>query len=296
MSVRQYSVRTDDDWQIAVTEYPAQEPAASVSVIICGELGFTQSDYANYANFLRQHGFDVLCFDYRGTGNSQVERSGIAPSLLDWGRQDLSAVIRQSGKNKVDNALVLVGHGLGGFMPGLAPNNDQLYGMLCVTPATGLFGDLTFTQRRLLWFRYCLLQPLRGLLPRQVESPLRNDHSLMPAGLMHEWADWCFGAQAPVNAYGVAQLHLFQSWRKPIRCYSFVADPAEPSRRRHEITRLYPKAQVELMKCPLEEAKGAVKGYAEFFDAGAASALWEESVKWLLRAAPEPVESDLIEI
>ena len=70
--------------------YPAK--AAKGCVVIGSALGVPQGFYKSFAEYLAEHSFHCLTFDYRGTGES-VHAPLSSIQLKDWGEQDIDAAI-----------------------------------------------------------------------------------------------------------------------------------------------------------------------------------------------------------
>ena len=67
------------------------------------------------------HRFDVLTYDYRGIGASRpVRLAGCRYRWRDWGELDFEAVLGFLRQHPSAAPLLVVGHSVGGFLPGLA--------------------------------------------------------------------------------------------------------------------------------------------------------------------------------
>lgn len=102
-------------------------------VIINPATGAPARYYHRYARFLAEHGFDVLTYDYRGIGLSRPTRlEGCGYRWRDWGELDFEAAIRFVRQQSRHDRLLVVGHSVGGFLPGLAPSARRIEHMLTV--------------------------------------------------------------------------------------------------------------------------------------------------------------------
>lgn len=103
-------LRTDDGLELAVTTWPAPEPARGTVLLVHG-LGEHAGRYARVARLLGQAGWHVQAFDQRGHGHSPGARGALPhpqAMLADLGRAVEGARQRRAGP------LVLLGHSMGG--------------------------------------------------------------------------------------------------------------------------------------------------------------------------------------
>jgi predicted alpha/beta hydrolase len=78
--------------------------------------------YHYYARFLAEEGFAVITYDYRGIGASRpASLRGSRLRWRDWGELDFDAVVTWARTRDSNGLLAVVGHSIGGFLPGSAP-------------------------------------------------------------------------------------------------------------------------------------------------------------------------------
>ncbi|WP_043458941.1 alpha/beta hydrolase family protein [Azohydromonas australica] len=83
--------------------------------------------YARFAAFLHAHGFDVLCYDYRGIGESRPRSlRGFEAGWIDWGRLDFEAALQLASDRFPGQPVQVVAHSVGGFLIGLAPSSHRV--------------------------------------------------------------------------------------------------------------------------------------------------------------------------
>jgi predicted alpha/beta hydrolase len=103
------------------------------SIIVNAATGVQALYYHRYACFLANRGFDVLTYDYRGIGASRPSRlEGCGYRWRDWGELDFEAALRFMHKRSPSARLIVVGHSIGGFLPGLAESAGLIERMLTV--------------------------------------------------------------------------------------------------------------------------------------------------------------------
>ena len=115
------------------------EPDArsAADVVIAGALGVPQQYYYRFADFLAGRGHRVLCFDYRGVGESlDCGLRGRDILMSDWGAQDLDAALRHFD-GPGSGPLAVVGHSCGGQLLGLAPASEAVSAAVFVSCQQG---------------------------------------------------------------------------------------------------------------------------------------------------------------
>lgn len=162
---------------------------ASGSVIINNATGVLARYYHRYARFLAAHGFDVLTYDYRGIGASRPARlRGCTYRWRDWGEQDFAAALLLMHEHRPTAPISVVGHSIGGFLPGLAPGAERIDRMLTVGAQYAWWGDYARAGRAQLFVKWHLAMPLLtalfGYFPGRRLGWLED----LPAGVAHEWS------------------------------------------------------------------------------------------------------------
>ncbi|QEN89240.1 alpha/beta fold hydrolase [Labrys sp. KNU-23] len=159
------------------------------TVIVNAATGVLARYYHRYARFLAEQGFDAITYDYRGIGLSRphdIRRCGYR--WREWGSQDFEAVLQYAGQRRPGRPLFVVGHSIGGFLPGFAGNAASIDRMLTVGAQYAYWPDYAHGRRlRLLW-RWHVLMPLLtaicGYFPGRRLGWLED----LPAGIALEWS------------------------------------------------------------------------------------------------------------
>ena len=168
--------------------WPASGPP-SASVIINPATGVSARYYHYYAEFLVRHGFDVLTYDYRGIGLSRPQRlRGCGFRWRDWGEQDFDAALRFMMERRPDQPLQVVGHSIGGYLPGLSPHAPRIDRMLTVGAQYAYWRDYAPEDRNRLFLKWHVVMPLLtagfGYFPGKRLGWLED----LPAGVANEWS------------------------------------------------------------------------------------------------------------
>jgi predicted alpha/beta hydrolase len=159
------------------------------SVIINPATGVLARYYHRYAQFLAQHGFDVLTYDYRGIGQSRPLRlGGTGYRWRDWGERDFDAALQWMARHRRCGRLMVVGHSVGGFLPGLAEHAPIIDRMLTVGAQYAWWGDYMPRRRAALFFKWHVAMPsitaLYGYFPGRRLGWLED----LPKGVANEWS------------------------------------------------------------------------------------------------------------
>lgn len=159
------------------------------AVIINPATGVLASYYHRYARFLASHGFDVLTYDYRGIGLSRPPSlRGCGYRWRDWGTLDFDAALAAMRQHDPLLSVAVVGHSIGGFLPGFAEGASSISRMLTVGAQYGYWGDYAKRQRRALFRKWHMAMPALtaalGYFPGRRLGWLED----LPAGVANEWS------------------------------------------------------------------------------------------------------------
>jgi predicted alpha/beta hydrolase len=159
------------------------------TVIINPATGVLARYYHRYAVFLARHGFDVLTYDYRGIGLSRGSGlRGKAYGWRDWGERDFDAALRHAIAEAPASPVSVVGHSIGGFLPGYAENAGAIYRMLTVGAQRAFWRDYRADKRLGLLLKWHVLMPALtgalGYFPGRALGWLED----LPAGVVWSWS------------------------------------------------------------------------------------------------------------
>ncbi|MBH9552316.1 alpha/beta hydrolase family protein [Inhella gelatinilytica] len=171
------------------------EGPARAAVLLAPAMGVTQGYYAELARWLAGEGFAVQTFDFRGMGASRPARHarslrGFQAGVKDW-VQDMDAALLHLQAQVPGAPLLLIGHSLGGQLPGLLPSRDRLAGLVGIAAGSGYWAHQPEPQRsRARWFwrwGVPLATSLYGYFPG-AKLKLIGD---LPLGVIQDWKRWC---------------------------------------------------------------------------------------------------------
>lgn len=169
--------------------WPATKIKRWGHVIINPATGVLARYYHRYARFLAATGFDVLTYDYRGIGLSRpAQLRGCGYRWRDWGELDFDAALEFIQKSAPCSPILVVGHSIGGFLPGLSPRATSISRMLTVGAQYAYWRDYTPHRRWRLVLKWHVVMPvltaLFGHFPGRRLGWLED----LPAGVANEWS------------------------------------------------------------------------------------------------------------
>jgi predicted alpha/beta hydrolase len=177
-----------DGVQLGGHLFPAAGQALGV-VVINPATGVLERYYHYYARYLAAHGFDAITYDYRGIGLSRpASLRGKAWRWQEWGALDFDAVLGFAQAHNPAVPLLVVGHSIGGFLPGLAPRARNITRMLTVGAQYAYWPDYAPRRRARLFLKWHVAMPaltaLYGYFPGKRLGWLED----LPAGVAREWS------------------------------------------------------------------------------------------------------------
>jgi predicted alpha/beta hydrolase len=184
------AIRTADRYRLQAQLWQrsdSSDPARPVA-IIAPATSVHSRYYARFAGDLFDHGHDVITFDYRGIGGSrQGSLRGFAADWLDWGR-DLDAVLAHVAAAFPARPIDVVGHSIGGFLLGLAPNATRVRRVFTVGAQYAYWRDYARAARWGMLWRWHVLMPLLAALCGYVPARRLGWMEDTPSGVARHWS------------------------------------------------------------------------------------------------------------
>jgi predicted alpha/beta hydrolase len=252
-------------------------------VIINPATGVLARYYHCYARFLAAAGFRAVTYDYRGIGASRpVSLRGCGYRWRDWGEQDFDAVLAAVMAEGWPGPLQVVGHSIGGFLPGFSERAAGLDRLLTVGAQYGYWRDYCAVQRIRLVCKWHVAMPALtlalGYFPGRWLGWLED----LPAGVANEWS---FRGRRMEDSYPQAQrgdiLARFGSVTAPILAVGLSDDPIASPRALRRSLDYYPSARkTQLMLTPHDFGMQAI-GHFGLFHERHRDGFWQASLAWL---------------
>lgn len=283
------TILTEDDFYLAARRFAAQGAPRGV-VLLAAAMGVRQDFYFPFARFLAERGFAVLTFDYRGMGGSRPPGSaglrGFQADLFDWSA-DYESALRHARAWQPGLPLQVVGHSLGGQLPGIVANNAMVDGLITVAAGNGYWRDNAPRTKRHVWFLWYVVSPLATRLCGYFPGKRLNMVADLPAGVMRQWTQWCKSRHYMVDEAGRPLLAGFDRVRVPLLSLSFTDDEMMSRRSIDTLHDCYRHAPVERRYISPQEVSTRRIGHFGFFREEFRSSLWEQAAQWLERRAAQ---------
>lgn len=257
-------------------------------VVINPATGVTARYYERYARFLADRGFAVLTYDYRGIGRSRPKTLiGCGFRWRDWGELDFDGAVRfMQNLNRSScssrSPLLVIGHSIGGFLPGLAEAVKDVDRILTVGAQYAWWGDYARGSRGGLFLKWHVAMPvltfLCGYFPGKRMGWLED----LPAGVALEWAfrgprfesSYSFEAREAV----LARMHAVTSSILALAVSDDELGTVAAVRRSLDY---YTRAERTLVLLRPEDYRREKIGHFDLFHDSHATDFWLDTLLWL---------------
>jgi predicted alpha/beta hydrolase len=262
--------------------WPARGEATG-SVIINPATGVLARYYHYYADFLAGQKFDVLTYDYRGIGLSRPgSLRGCGYRWRDWGEQDFDAALRFMDALRPSQPLHVVGHSIGGYLPGLSPYASRIDRMLIMGAQYAYWRDYAARHRLRLFAKWHVVMPaltmIYGYFPGKRLGWLED----LPAGVANEWS---FRGSRMEMTHPAAErqdvLGRFAAVTAPILAVTMADDEIGTVAAVRRTLSYYRGAErMQVLLSPSDYGLSAI-GHFNLFHSRHAQGFWVNSLRWL---------------
>lgn len=285
-------IRTSDGFELAANRFAPADTPKAVVVLPCA-MGVKQDFYFPFAKFLAQQGFAVLTFDYRGSGASVPERfkrslRGFEADLFIWAERDYNAALLAAKSWHGEVPLLVIGHSLGGQLPGLLPDRHLIDGIVTVACGTGYWRYNAPQLKRIVFFMWYFAVPVYTRLFGYFPGKRMRKVGDLPKGVIFQWAQWCKTPHYVVDRKGEPIRHGYDRIRVPILAMSFTDDEMMSTRSIDSLHGFYRNAPVEHRRIDPQEVQARRIGHFGFFRPEFQPTLWSQALEWLERCAKRP--------
>lgn len=294
------TINTKDGYRLAANRI-APAAAAKAVIVLPPAMGVKQNFYFPFARFLAQQGFAVLTFDYRGMGASRPahhSRSlrGFKADLFDWAERDYNAALRFAKAWQGEAPLLVVGHSLGGQLPGLVPDNHLIDGIVTVACGSGYWRDNALPTKRVVWLMWHFAVPLFTRLCGYFPGKKLRMVGDLPKGVIYQWSRWCQSAHYVIDEAGKPIRSGYERIRAPMLALSFTDDEMMSRRSIDSLLGFYRNAGVEHRHIAPQEVNAKRIGHFGFFRPQFQPTLWNQALTWMeqciqQRAAQHPART-----
>lgn len=286
------TITTGDGGRISCTRFvPAQSPTAIV--LIGGAMGVRQEFYQEFAAFLAQTGFAVMTFDYRGIGRSIPEQHahslrGLETDITRWAEQDYNAALHVARSWHAGVPLYVIGHSLGGQLPGLLPDSQIIDGLMTIAAGNGYWRMNAAPARRLALFLWYIAVPfwtaLFGYFPGRRLRKIGN----LPKGVIRQWSRWCRNRHYVVDEQGQPLREGYAKIRIPMLSMIIDDDELLSPASINDLHDWYCNAPLERRHIVPDEVGARRIGHFGFFREQFRDTLWQQARLWLTQRHAAP--------
>jgi len=245
-------------------------------------MGVKQDFYFSFASFLARNGFAAMTFDYRGVGASApATLRGFPCTVTDWATKDYNAALHAARAWQPDAPLLVVGHSLGGQLPGLVPDRHLIDALLTVAAGSGYWRENAPRLKRFVWWLWFFVVPVAlpvfGYFPGKRLRKIGD----LPRGVMAEWRRWCLSPHYVSDEAGRPIRDGYQAVRFPICSFSFTDDELLSAVNIERLHACYANAPVTFRRVAPADVGARRIGHFGFFRPELEGTLWTEALEWL---------------
>lgn len=181
-------IKSQNESLITLKTYKAEK---TIVLIIASATGVKQGFYKKFADFISANGITVITFDYTGIGFSLKKPiKELTNNAIDWGRNDLEAVIKYAKDNYPNAQITLLGHSIGGQLIGLSKSSSQVEKLILVATQSGYWKFWKGSNKILMWLNWHIFFPtlinIFGYLPSKKIIGMEN----LPRNVAKQWSSW----------------------------------------------------------------------------------------------------------
>lgn len=287
-AMRELTLPLEDGWVLQASFFapPAEATTRPAITVIAPGAAIPRSFYARFAAYLAGRGETVLTFDYRAIGGSRQGSLARSTVLMrDWCLRDVPGVLAFLARSHPGRPIHWVGHSMGGFATGLAPNNELIARQLNVATLSGYWGRFAVPERYRVYVLMGLLAPAIiaacGYLPGRLMGGAD-----MPGPAFLEWRRWCLEPDFLFGDPTLPGKENFARLTAPLCAAQIADDPwGTPAAVGHMLEKFSGSRDRVLWRIDPATAGLRRIGHFGFFRPDARS-LWKSAADWL---AGEPL-------
>jgi predicted alpha/beta hydrolase len=126
-------------WVLAASVF--ENPGSDTVVLVNAATGVPRQFYKYFADYLRDHGWTTVTWDYRGIGDSAPPSlRGFDVRMRDWALIDMQAIVDWLSSEFGPRRIFSVGHSFGGQGIGLIETPQRISAMVGVSAQSGYWG------------------------------------------------------------------------------------------------------------------------------------------------------------
>lgn len=252
--------------------------------------------YSRFAEYLHEHGWDVLTYDYRGIGESRRgSLNGLKADWIDWGQKDFEGALQQAATRFPKQAIDVVAHSIGGFVIGLAPSAHRIRRIFTMGAQFAYWRDYLPEKRRGMYWRWHVLMPLLAHILGHVPAKRLGWMEDTPKGVALDWARMTPRFEDSVRRgvrtadgtpEALALARNFGRVTAPILALGVDDDPYGTEAALNRLLRYFQASERYQLRIAPSDVGLAQIGHFAFFHERFRETLWPYALEWLETGRP----------
>ena len=273
--MKSLKVTTEDNHSLSLYEFIPQNEVFG-TVVVATAMGTTQAYYHPFANWLRDKGWRVIAFDYRGMGESRTAPLGeYRNNIIDWARYDCSAALSRALSGSNGKPVYWIGHSLGGQVFPLVRNIEKVTKVITIAAGTGYWRHNSPALKRKVWFLWFFMVPVLLRLYDHFPGKRFGMVGDLPKPVMKQWRRWCLNRHYCVGVEGHQVKQLFDRINLPITAMAIADDEMLSALNIKGLMDLFGSSRKRVIEVVPDEHGLKRVGHLGFFREEFAPTLWQ---------------------
>lgn len=283
MTIKQeIKIKCADGFDLAATIYRPQHSQAAI--MIAPATGIKRRFYNSFATYLAANNYTVICFDNRGIGDSiagDINRHN--PSLINWGKLDMTAVLEYLKLNCPQQTYHLIGHSAGGQLVGLMDNALEIKSIFNFASSSGSLRNMQYPFKLSAGFFLNLFVPLSNLFFAQTNSQWLKMGEPLPKKVAQQWQKWC-SAKGYVETDFDTKIkhHYYYQISCPSMWLHASDDKIANLANVKDMVRVYTQSSASITTLNKQDMPHQTLGHMGFFSSKNKQ-LWSHASQWLAK-------------
>ncbi len=280
MNIEDIQIKCKDGFELSGTRY--NPTSIKGAVIIAPATGIKRRFYNSFATHLANNNYGVICFDNRGVGDSKKDSiNKINASLINWGKLDMTAVLKELKESFPNQSYHLIGHSVGGQLVGLMENALDIKSMFNFASSSGSLRYMKYPFKLSALFFLNVFIPFSNFLFGKANSQWVGMGEPLPKLVAKQWTKWCNGKGYVETSFDKEiKKHTYDQLKFPSMWLYAEDDGIANYENVKDMARIYSKSEVTIVSLDPKELEKKALGHMGFFSSKNKE-LWNYALKWL---------------
>jgi predicted alpha/beta hydrolase len=249
MNMETLTIPSADGYQLSAL-YGSACICTKGTAVVSSATGVKKEFYINFAQFLMDHGYDVVLFDYRGIGGSAP--GDLRASLIfmhDWGIKDMNDVMNYLVCERHCTNVTWIGHSIGAQLTGFIEHHQYIRKVVAINAAVGYWRYFPFPMNVGIWVMWYLVSPL--MLKWYGYGKMRQIGwgEDLPRNAIIEWREWCTNPHYYRKCVNdILSTDRFYHFTRPVTALYTSDDYIANDKTVSLMMQFFPNAQVKIHK------------------------------------------------